>query len=108
MTITLILTTLPDDESAQNLTSAVLSARLAACVTRLGASRSSYHWQGKIETADEIPLLFKTSAVRALELERFILAQHPYSTPELLQWSALASDAYGRWVLAETQPLLHV
>ena len=37
------------------------------------AVQSRYHWQGRVETAQEIQLLFKTSAARALELEQFIL-----------------------------------
>jgi periplasmic divalent cation tolerance protein len=70
--------------------------------------RSSYHWQGKFESADEIQLLFKTSVARALELEQLIRTLHPYDTPEILSWRATASAEYGRWVNAETQPTLHV
>ncbi|AIO75158.1 divalent-cation tolerance protein CutA [Burkholderia multivorans] len=108
MVIVLMLTTVPDAATAAALADGALGARLAACVSELGAIKSRYHWQGKVETADEIQLLFKTSAVRALELERFILAHHPYDTPEILSWQATASDAYGQWVAGETQRLFHV
>lgn len=106
--VVLMMTTLPDAESAQKLAQAALDARLAACVTELGAVRSRYRWQGVVETADEIQLLFKTSAARVLELERFILANHPYETPELLSWQACPSNAYGQWVETETQRITHV
>ncbi|WP_392391884.1 divalent cation tolerance protein CutA [Pantoea eucalypti] len=53
-------------------------------------------------------MLFKTSPVRALELERFILAHHPYETPEIVSWQTTASAAYGQWVTSETQRLFHV
>lgn len=106
--VTLILTTVPDVDTAQKLASDALTARLAACVTQLGDVQSSYHWQRKIESANEIQLLFKTSAVRALELEQFIQARHPYDTPEILSWQVTASAAYGQWVNAETQRPLHV
>lgn len=108
MNVTLILTTVPDAETAQKLASAALSARLAACVTQLGSVRSSYHWQGKLESADEIQLLFKTGVARALELEQLIQTLHPYDTPEILSWQATASAGYGQWVNAETQRSLHV
>jgi periplasmic divalent cation tolerance protein len=106
--VTLILTTVPDVGVAQKLAEDVLAARLAACVTQLGAVQSSYHWQGAIESAQEIQLLFKTSAARALELEQYLQAHHPYETPEILSWQASASAGYGQWVTAETQRPIHV
>jgi len=107
-TVTLILTTLPDAGTAQKLATQALDARLCACVSQQGAVHSTYHWQGKLESADEIQLLFKTSAARALELELFIEKHHPYDTPEILCWHATASVAYGQWVIAETQRPVHV
>lgn len=105
--VSLVLTTVPDLATAQKLAQDALSARLAACVTQLGSVRSSYHWQGKIESAEEIQLMFKTSIARTLELERFIQAQHPYDTPEILSWQVTASAAYGQWVNTETQRPIH-
>lgn len=106
--VTLILTTVPDAQTAQKLASGALDARLAACVTQLGVVHSNYHWQGKVESADEIQLLFKTSVARSLELEQFIQSHHPYETPEVLLWQATATLAYGQWIIAETQRPLHV
>nr|WP_178392215.1 divalent-cation tolerance protein CutA [Burkholderia sp. SRS-W-2-2016] len=108
MNVTLMLTTVPDAAVAQKLGAEALAARLCACVTQLGSVQSSYHWQGSVETAQEIQLLFKTSTARALELEQFIHAHHPYDTPEILSWQATASAAYGQWITAETQRPLHV
>jgi len=108
LNVTLMLTTVPDAATADRLAADALAQRCAACVTRLGAVHSQYHWQGEIESADEIQLLFKTSLARAADLEQFIQTQHPYDTPEILSWQVTASDAYGRWVNAETQRPLHV
>lgn len=106
--VVLVLTTVPDEESAEKLAQGALDARLAACVTELGKVRSRYRWKGAVETAQEIQLLFKTTVARALELERYIAAHHPYETPELLAWQANASNAYGQWVDTETQRPTHV
>src|ERR1700760_3106139 len=86
--VTLMLTTVSDAAVAQKLAADALAARLCACVTQLGAVQSSFHWQGAIETAQEIQLLFKTSTARALELEQYLQAHHPYDTPEILSWQA--------------------
>ena len=106
--VILILTTVPDAAVAQKLAADTLAARLCACVTQLGSVQSSYHWQGTIETAQEIQLLFKTSVQCAQELEQYIQAHHPYDTPEILSWQATTSVAYGQWITAETQRPLHV
>jgi periplasmic divalent cation tolerance protein len=106
--IVLMLTALPDSASARKLVDRVLDAHLAACVTELGLVRSRYRWKGEIESAEEVQLLFKTSAVRALELERFIAAHHPYETPEIVSWFASALAAYGQWVGEQTHRPDHV
>jgi len=103
-----MLTTVPDVETADRLAAAALDARVAACATQLGAARSRYHWQGTVESADEVQILFKTSLARADELEQLIQTHHPYETPEILSWQVTASNAYGRWVEAETQRPIHV
>lgn len=108
LNVILMLTTVPDADTAERLASTALAARVAACVTRLGAVRSQYHWQGAIESADEIQMLFKTSLARAAELEQFIQTHHPYDTPEILSWQVSASNAYGQWVNAETRRQIHV
>jgi periplasmic divalent cation tolerance protein len=106
--IILMLTTLPDTASAQKLVDGVLEERLAACATELGLVRSRYRWKGQVESAEEVQLLFKTSAARVLELERFIAANHPYETPEIVSWAASASVPYGQWVAAQTYRPTHV
>lgn len=108
MVIVMMLTTVPDAATVRSLVDGALAERLAACVSELGKVRSSYHWQGKIETAEEIQLLFKTSAARALELERYITSHHPYETPEIVSWQAAAAPSYGAWVDAEIQRPFHV
>jgi periplasmic divalent cation tolerance protein len=106
--VVLMLTTLPDVAAADVLAQASLEARLAACVTNLGAVASRYHWKGVVEASQEVQLLFKTSVARSEELQRFVERHHPYETPEILVWQVDASPGYGQWVNAETQRPLHV
>jgi periplasmic divalent cation tolerance protein len=106
--VVLVLTTLPDSEAASTLATQAIDARLAACVTELGTVRSLYRWKGKVEAAEELQLLFKTSLARCDELTRFIETNHPYETPEIVSWQADASAAYGQWITAETHRPLNV
>lgn len=100
--VVLVLTTLPDAAAVSLLAEKVIDARLAACVTELGPVTSRYRWNGKVETAQEIQVLFKTSLACAGELARFIESNHPYETAEIVSWQADASHAYGQWINTET------
>ena len=99
----LVLTNLPDAASARALAEHIVSARLAACVNILAPCRSVYRWQGKVEDANEVPLLIKTSAERYPELEAAIRARHPYELPEIVAVPlSQGLPAYLDWIAAET------
>lgn len=99
----LVVTTLPDADSANKLALALVGQRVAACVNILAPCHSVYRWQGKIEDATEVPLFIKTSAARYAALEAAIRAAHPYELPEII---AVRIDKglpdYLAWVAAET------
>lgn len=80
----LVITTLPDAAHAHALATALVEAKLAACVNILAPCRSVYRWQGQIEDATEVPLLIKTTAERYAALEAAIRQQHPYELPEII------------------------
>jgi periplasmic divalent cation tolerance protein len=99
----LILTNLPDADSAQALATTLVRERLAACVNVLAPCRSVYRWQGAIENAQEVPLLIKTTVARYAELEAAIRAAHPYELPEIIAVPiAYGLPGYLSWVVTET------
>lgn len=101
----LVLTNLPDDASANALAAHLIEARLAACVNILAPCRSIYHWEGKTETASEVPLLIKTTTARYTELQAAIQKQHPYELPEIIAVPLQHGlPDYLAWVAAETTP----
>lgn len=99
----LVITNLPDAESARMLAARLVEQRLAACVNLLSPCLSLYRWQGKIEEAEEIPLLIKTSAACYAALEETIRNHHPYELPEIV---AVRIDkglsGYLAWLAKET------
>jgi periplasmic divalent cation tolerance protein len=80
----LVITNLPDAESARALASTLVEQRVAACVNVLAPCQSIYRWEGKVEEAEEVTLLIKTSAARYAALEEAIRAYHPYELPEIV------------------------
>lgn len=103
MSALLVLTTLPDADSAQRLAAALVEERLAACVNIGQTVRSLYHWQGRTENAVEIPVIIKTDASRYPALEGRIQALHPYELPEIIAVPVVMGFApYLAWIAAET------
>ena len=99
----LVLTNLPDRESAEKLAVRLIEQRLAACINILAPCRSICRWQGEIQRDEEHPLLIKTVADRYPELEASIRANHPYELPEIVAVSIAGGlPAYLQWVEAET------
>ena len=99
----LVITNLPDAETARALAARLVGERLAACVNILPPCHSVYRWEGRTEQAEEVPLLIKTDADRYAALEEAIRAHHPYELPEIV---AVRIDgglpAYLAWVTEET------
>lgn len=103
--VTIVLTTVPDATCAERIARALVEERLAACVTVLGAARSTYRWQGAVESAEELPLLVKTTAAAWPALRERLRALHPYDVPEMLCWRAADGwPAYLDWVRTEVGP----
>jgi periplasmic divalent cation tolerance protein len=102
--VILVLTNLPDMQSAQALARRLVEQKLAACANCLPAVKSIYRWQGAIEEADEVTVLIKSAESRYRELEAAIKGSHPYDLPEIivLPLSGGLPD-YLSWVLRETK-----
>lgn len=99
----LIITHLPDQESAMNLAQHLIGARLAACVSVQAPCTSVYRWQGKTEMAQEIPLLIKTLRMHYGKVEQAIRERHPYELPEIIAVPISGGlPAYLEWLAAET------
>ena len=96
----LVLITCPPD-AADGLATALVEARLAACVNVLPGLRSVYRWQHAVERADESLLIAKTTVAGYAALEAGIRARHPYELPEVVAVDIAAGlPAYLEWLAA--------
>ena len=100
----LILTTMPDDNRADELARTLVGEGLAACVNVHGPMVSTYRWKGEIEHDAERQVVIKTTRVRLPAIEARLRTLHPYELPEFVVIAADSSEAYGRWVSEETTP----
>jgi periplasmic divalent cation tolerance protein len=100
-----VLITAGSREEAERVASALLEARLAACVNLLPGVTSLFWWEGKIDRAEEVLLLVKTRRGLMPALLTRVRAVHSYDvfeavslpiaagSPEYLQWVDEATSA---------------
>ena len=97
--VVLVLSTVPDDESAERLVRTLVDERLAACINMSAPITSTYRWQGKIEHDVERQLTIKTTRAILPALHARLVELHSYELPEFVVVAAEGgSSAYLNWV----------
>src|SRR6185503_7650391 len=95
----IVFVSAPELRTARLLAQAALQSRLVACANLIPKIESHYWWQGKLESSAEVLILFKTTKAKLKVLEKLILANHPYDTPEFLVLPISAGNKrYLDWV----------
>ena len=99
-----VTTTTETKEEAQKIALYLVEQKLAACVQISGPISSTYHWKGKVETAEEWRCLIKTQEGLYQELEKAIISLHSYETPEIIAVPIIkGSKEYLCWLDNETE-----
>ena len=83
MSIIIVLTTIDSADSAQQIASALVDRKLAACV-QISRIDSVYAWQGEVQRDPEWRLLVKTTAERYADVESAIRDLHTYDLPAVV------------------------
>ena len=97
-----VVTSLPNMETATALAKALVDSHLAACVQIQEGIYSVYRWEGKVCEAQEVLLSAKTISHQWEEICAFIKESHPYDLPEILAFSPEQCDQqYAQWVSSE-------
>mgnify|MGYP001159214554 FL=1 len=100
-----IFVTAPDLTVARELASGVLENRLAACVNLVPGVESHYRWEGKLCEETEVLMLLKTTGEKLAALEAWVLAAHPYDTPEFVALKIeTGSTRYLDWISESVGP----
>jgi periplasmic divalent cation tolerance protein len=99
-----VMTAVDNEEDAQNIASAIISQRLAACVQIVGPVNSTFWWNNDVQTSEEWLCLIKTRADLFPELEAVIQQVHPYDVPEIVAVAIVTgAKSYLDWIDRETK-----
>src|SRR3954470_6570246 len=100
MDVRIAFCTFPDAETARRIVKQLVDGKLVACGNILPQVHSIYRWQDKVESNDEILVIFKLDSSRYAQFEAKLKELHPYDVPEII---SLKIDQglpdYLRWVI---------
>ena len=93
-----VFVTAPEAE-AQGLAEVLVREKKTACVNIVPGVRSTYWWQGEIESDDESLLIIKTRLPLLDGLVEVVKKTHSYEVPEFLVVPVLyGADDYVKWM----------
>ena len=100
-----VLVTCGSKKEARKIAQALVDRRLAACVQEIGVPmRSTYRWKGRVESANEVLLLIKTSRKRFSAVSTLVKELHSYDVPEIVALNiAEGSREYLDWITSSVQ-----
>ena len=89
----------PNRDIGKKIATTLVKDKVAACVSVLGNMTSIYRWKGEIHTDGELLLLIKSTKNNYEDIQRLILALHPYEVPEIIAvplWKG--NPSYLAWI----------
>ena len=100
-----VMTTVEQRSDAERIARTLVEKRLAACVQVAGPVTSYFHWEGKLDSAEEYLCFIKSRADLFPELEAAIGEMHPYEVPEIIATPVTRGGTdYANWLAAELKP----
>jgi periplasmic divalent cation tolerance protein len=101
----IVLCTCPDNDLAGRIANALVENHHAACVNVLPGIRSTYRWQGKVATDNEVLLMIKTDAGHLAGVEQCIRTLHSYEVPEMIALPiSHGHTPYLNWITESLKP----
>ena len=94
-----VFVTAPTKKEAQKIANMLLKKKLCACVNMISGVKSLFHWEGKIDSANETLLVIKTKRSSYAKLEKAVKNVHSYSVPEIIALPVIfGSRDYLNWI----------
>jgi periplasmic divalent cation tolerance protein len=100
----IVLVTAPNRTAARRLAKAALAAQLVACANLVPGIESHYWWKNRVESSAEVLIIFKTTRKHLAALEKLIVVNHPYDTPEFVALPLTGgNEPYLQWLKKAVQ-----
>ena len=94
----------PDREALDGMIGELVEEGLIACGQMIGPIRSTFSWEGSVQTANEWLALLKTSAGAVDNVVARLAEMHSYEVPEILVTDIAGGHVpYLDWVVEQTK-----
>ncbi|MBF0521242.1 MAG: divalent-cation tolerance protein CutA [Nitrospirae bacterium] len=94
-----VLITTPEADTANVISEAVISEKLAKCVNIIKEVKSVFQWDGKINHENECLMIIKTKKENFKYLMEKVKTLHPYTVPEIIALPIVeGSEDYLNWL----------
>lgn len=104
MTECMIYITTNSAEEAEIIGRNLVSRKLAACVNIVNNMKSIYHWEGKIETGEEVILIAKSKKALVNEIVENVKTLHSNRVPCIVAIPIIdGNNDFLRWIREETK-----
>ena len=97
-----IYVTHASQEAADQIVDGLLREHLIACANFFPIG-SRYWWNDEIVSSNEIVSLLKCDDSNWEVVREYILKIHPYTTPCIIRYEAIANIGYENWITKESQ-----
>ena len=95
----IVLTTAGSEEEARRIANQLVERRLAACVNIVPRIESIYRWKDKVQEAEELLLVIKTTEAAFARVRDAIAELHSYDVPECIALAIEDGSApYLKWI----------
>jgi periplasmic divalent cation tolerance protein len=100
----IVLVTTANKAEAEKISQALLKEKLIACANIISPVTSFFHWQGKIDQAEECLVVMKSRMSLFSELADRVKSLHSYEVPEILALPIVeGSRSYLGWLSSVTK-----
>ena len=100
----LIYVTYPSQEDARSISKKLLENKLVACANIFPAHESLYWWEGEIENAQEIAVIYKSRDELFDQIKAQIETLHSYDVPCIVALPIEnGTPAFLKWIETETE-----
>jgi periplasmic divalent cation tolerance protein len=95
----IVFVTCKSKPEAEKIAHALLEEKLIACANLIAPIHSLFHWQGKVDEAEECLMVLKSRLDLFDALAERLKGLHSYEVPEILAVPVVAgSEAYLAWM----------
>lgn len=94
----IIETTTDDIQIAKSISQSIIKNKLSPCVQIIRPAKSTYVWEGEIESVDEYTIKVKTLERHIYKISSVIKNKSNYDIPEIISYSFnIENDEYKDW-----------